>query len=160
MKLLVALCLLGLSMAFTIEKKTIIGDESWHLWKGRHRKTYENINEEKLRYTIWQDNLRKIIEHNSKNKGFTLEMNHFGDMTNYEFRRQMNGYVKPVERVGSAFLPPANVEDLPKTVDWRNQGYVTPVKNQGQCGSCWAFSTVGSISFTKTKQILLTVYMP
>ena len=140
MKLLVALCLLGLACAYTFERHQEIADSSWQQWKGTHSKFYSNIDEEKVRYTIWQDNLRMIAEHNAQNNGVTLKINHFGDLTNLEYRALFNGYLHKKEN-GTSFLAPSNVE-VPATVDWRDQGYVTPVKNQGQCGSCWAFSTV------------------
>jgi len=155
MKLIVALCLLGLACAYTIERKESISDASWHLWKGAHGKFYKDLNEEKVRYTIWQDNLRRIAEHNAENKDVVLKINHFGDLTNTEFRAMMNGYLHH-NRTGSTFLAPSHTV-VPDTVDWRNQGYVTAVKNQGQCGSCWAFSTTGSLEgqhFKKTGKLV------
>lgn len=155
MKLLVALCLLGLTCAYTVHHDSVIADSSWRTWKTTHSKVYESYNHEKVRYTIWQDNLRKIAEHNAKNNGVTLRMNHFGDLTNLEFKSLMNGYLHH-QRNGSAFLTPNNVQ-IPDTVDWRTQGYVTPVKNQGQCGSCWAFSATGSLEgqhFKKTGKLV------
>jgi len=139
MKSLIFLCLFGVSLA-----AVIIKDESWQIWKSAHNKAYTDLDEEKVRYTIWQDNLRRITEFNEKSSNLFLRMNHFGDMTNTEFRKTMNGYLKPENRSGSTFLSPSHVS-IPDTVDWRKEGYVTPVKNQGQCGSCWAFSTTGSL---------------
>ena len=126
----------------------VIQDPAWHVWKKTHSKTYADEGEERVRYVIWTENMKKIIEHNAAGKGFQLAMNHFGDMTAEEFSMKMNGFMGKANfnmtRKGSTFLAPSHVE-VPTTVDWRKEGYVTPVKNQEQCGSCWAFSAV---SFT------------
>lgn len=153
MKGLVLLCLFGISLAHleTIE------DKSWHLWKGLHSKSYPNMLVEKLRYAIWQDNSNRIESFNKLDQGYFLRMNHFGDLTNTEFQQQMNG-MKPSSKPSGAsmFMAPSNVK-VPDTVDWRTKGYVTEVKNQGSCGSCWAFSTTGSLEgqhFKKTGKLV------
>lgn len=143
MHFVIILCLTGVALSYTIEREVgVIKDESWQIWKSAHNKKYSDLNEEKVRYEIWKDNLRRITEFNQKSTNLFLRMNHFGDLTNTEFQRTMNGYLQgPKNSFGSSFLAPSHTDE-PDTVDWRKKGYVTPVKNQGQCGSCWAFSTV------------------
>jgi len=157
MKSLILLCLVGVALCFTIERDLgVIKDESWQVWKSAHNKQYNDIYEEKVRYYIWEDNLRRITKFNQESTNLFLRMNHFGDMTQTEFSKTMNGLYRKGNSTGSAFLAPSHIQ-VPDTVDWRTEGYVTPVKNQGQCGSCWAFSTTGSLEgqhFKKTGKLV------
>jgi len=155
-------CLLGLMLlvactyAMNVVKDDHLQDSGWHLWKSTHGKSYAHLAAERVRYEIWQDNLRRIEEHNKGDHSYTLGMNHFGDLTNTEFREMVNTYKKPANRTGSTFLKPNGLQ-IPEDIDWNKKGYVTPVKNQGHCGSCWAFSTTGSLegqTFKKTGKLV------
>lgn len=159
----VLLALVAVSAGFVIKEAKPVhfdGEAEWQAWKVFHGKKYTTDTEERARFAIWADNMQKILKHNSGSHKHTLAMNHFGDLTFDEYRYQYLGvkshYSNYTKRTGSTFLPPCNVR-LPEQVDWRTEGYVTPVKNQGQCGSCWAFSTTGSLEgqhFRKTGQLV------
>ena len=115
-------------------------------------KNYSSIEEEKFRMKIFMENKQRIAKHNSRfhlgHHAYKLKMNHYGDLLPYEFQQQMNGYRHDLKKssnlLGASFIAPANVE-YPESVDWRTLGAVTPIKDQGQCGSCWAFSATGSL---------------
>ena len=86
-----------------------------------------------------------INEHNANNAGgsFHLKPNKFADMTNEEFKQRL-GYKKNNNTVTKR-APLRDTKTLPDSIDWRQKGAVNPVQDQGQCGSCWAFSTVASV---------------
>ncbi|KAK3733991.1 hypothetical protein QZH41_009857, partial [Actinostola sp. cb2023] len=142
----VCFCIVAVSNAFVL--KFDQDEAQWQAWKSFHGKKYTTDSEETFRKGIWKDNLKKILHRNTEGHSYSLAMNHLGDFTQNEFRYFYNGmkahYSNHTKQTGSRFLPPSNLK-LPTVVDWRKEGYVTPVKNQGQCGSCWAFSTTGSL---------------
>ncbi|XP_057578644.1 procathepsin L isoform X2 [Hippopotamus amphibius kiboko] len=154
--LLTALCLGIASAAPKLDHSL---SAQWIVWKATHGKQY-GLNEEGWRRAVWEKNLRMIDLHNleySQGKhGFTVAMNAFGDMTNEEFRQVMNGFRNQKHKKGKVFHEPVSAS-APSSVDWREKGYVTPVKNQGDCGSCWAFSATGALEgqmFRKTGELV------
>jgi len=111
----------------------------------KYSKKY-NLDELVYRFKVFKANTDFIASHNKKNLTYTLGMNKFGDLTFSEFHAKYTGlnYVKRDFIRSKNHIHADNVNN-PATVDWRTQQAVTPVKDQGQCGSCWAFSATGSM---------------
>lgn len=167
MKLCALLFVVALPAIFAFTSNDVMKEE-FEQFKLAHDKKYESEVEESFRMKIFLDNRHKIAKHNQRYErgevSYKLGMNHFGDLLHQEFRKTMNGFKHSrllelgadIAAEASTFIPPANVQ-LPSKVDWRTAGAVTPVKNQGHCGSCWSFSATGALEgqhFRKTGRLV------
>ncbi|RXN38334.1 cathepsin S-like protein [Labeo rohita] len=124
-------------------------DQNWELWKKTYNKFYSSKDEELGRRELWERNLELITIHNLEASmglhSYDLGMNHMGDMTTEEILPLLaTTDIIPDLRETAEFVGSSGAA-VPDSLDWRDKGYVTSVKNQGKCGSCWAFSAVGAL---------------
>jgi len=101
-----------------------------------------NHDEFQTRFNSFKANLDFVSNH--KSDSYTVAMNKYGDYSSAEFASIYNGLKVPTGYSHKATFVSPNAA-LPDSYDWRQQGAVTPIKDQGQCGSCWSFSTTGSV---------------
>ena len=122
-------------------------------WKNLHVVKYNSPKEETLRFDQWMKNKDYVDEHNMKHAAgestFTVGMNKFADLSSEEFAEK---YLSKVQDFTAhpPMCTPAKIATnatMPAYADWRQSSppTVTPIKDQGQCGSCWAFSTIASL---------------
>ncbi|XP_065849223.1 thiol protease aleurain-like [Euphorbia lathyris] len=110
----------------------------------RYGKSYETEEEMKLRFAIFSESLDLIRSTNKKGLSYTLGVNQFADWTWQEFKKHRLGAAQNCSATTKGNHKLTDVV-LPETKDWRVEGIVSPVKDQGHCGSCWTFSTTGAL---------------
>eukprot|EP00026_Physarum_polycephalum_P011988 Phypoly_transcript_12243.p1 GENE.Phypoly_transcript_12243~~Phypoly_transcript_12243.p1 ORF type:complete len:335 (+),score=55.31 Phypoly_transcript_12243:91-1095(+) len=145
--LCIALVLLFATCAFALSEQEY--QDSFVAWTRLHNKAYSS-SEFSTRYNAFKANLDYINAWNAKGSPTVLGATQFADLTNAEYRELMLGS----HFDGTARLKAAKLNNIvqgtpvkanPTSVDWVKEGAVTHIKNQGQCGSCWSFSTTGSV---------------
>lgn len=135
--------------------------QEWHLWKSEHGVTYTDELEELRRHITWLSNKAYIDRHNeySDTFGYTLKMNHLGDMTSREFvesymcvgqhsNTRMNASDMITAKNAHLFQEYRPVQDssgLPEEIDWRTSGAVSNIEDQLRCSCSYAFAAVGAL---------------
>ncbi|UYV65105.1 hypothetical protein LAZ67_3003141 [Cordylochernes scorpioides] len=127
-----------------------------------YEKTYSSYTEETLRKKILLNNIHKIVKHNMKYdlgmSSYRMGLNKYADMVSRHFHANMlfvqelseispcmNGLEMPMNITKGSLYQTTRGIELPDSVDWRQKGYVTQVKYQASCGSCWAYSATGTL---------------
>ncbi|QCD76845.1 cathepsin L [Vigna unguiculata] len=146
------------AMSRTLSESSVA--EAFQHWKSQHGRQYVDDAEKGKRFKIFAENLEYIEKfNNGGKKSYKLGLNPFSDLTEEEFIASHTGLKlnSSLPRSSSATHLSVDDDNIPPSMDWRERGAVTDVKDQGQCGSCWAFSTVAAVEGIvqiKTKKLI------
>lgn len=145
--------LFGFLFSSSITGESNLRGSAWsefNKFQEKFNKKYDSIQELESRFDIFESNFNMIREHNSMvNNNFSMAINQFADLTPEEFSRiYVNGLKNSDDNLFgfqscSKYIKTGAI--VPSSYDWRTKGAVTPVKDQGQCGSCWSFSATGAM---------------
>ena len=156
-----ALALLILTCMFTVtstEQRFTDAANAFQKFSVTYGRDYSSMVEYMRAFSAFTVNLDKIDKHNSDpDRMYDMRMNGFGDKSFVEFWRVRHSPMYDYHPVREYMLHKSDDHALPSNVDWRSAGLVTNIKNQGECGSCWAFSAVASIEgqhAKKTKKLV------
>ncbi|XP_022144382.1 cysteine protease RD19A-like [Momordica charantia] len=127
------------------DDRLLTAEQHFENFKLKFGKSYGSSEEHDYRFRVFQANLRRARRHQKLDPGAVHGVTRFSDLTEAEFRSNFVGVNRlrlPADAQKAPILP---TEELPSDFDWRDLGAVTPVKDQGSCGSCWSFSAVGAV---------------
>ncbi|XP_064476054.1 procathepsin L-like [Ornithodoros turicata] len=138
--------------------------KAWDLFRKLYNKTYSSPDEAVRREGTFRQTFDFVKASDELFKNGTISystgINYFADLTQDEVINEYTGYRGSGQMLSTGGVPNTfepQLGDAPRFVDWRQQGYVTPVKNQGNCGGCWAFSATGALEgqmFRKTGSLV------
>lgn len=147
--------LFGVGMSIPFNEKDLESEESlWDLyerWRSYHTVTRDIVKKHR-KFNVFKANVRYIHEFNKNDAPYKLRLNKFGDLTNEEFWKTYAGsrinhhMMFRGEPRGTSNFTHAKTNDLPVSMDWRQKGAVTGVKDQGYCGNLLLKSTYKNTS--------------